>query len=152
MIPAVELRACRAGDLSAVSALLSQLSTAAHGPSDFAVDRLADLLAQMEAAPEVYENLVATVSGRVVGFISVIFYKTLFHRGGTALINELVVDEHLRGTGIGQALVARAVADARGRGMDEVEVGTEQENHRAQAFYRKCGFDEEYVLMGMEFA
>jgi len=35
--------------------------------------------------------------------------------------------------------------------MDELEVGTETGNGPARQFYRKCGFDEEYVLLGMEF-
>ncbi len=37
------------------------------------------------------------------------------------------------------------------RGLDELEVGTEKTNQGAQRFYQKCGFDQEYVLLGMEF-
>ncbi len=35
--------------------------------------------------------------------------------------------------------------------MDEIEVGTETDNAAARRFYKKNGFDEEYVLLGMEF-
>ena len=48
-------------------------------------------------------------------------------------------------------MVERAKEEALRRGMDELEVGTEKTNEGAQAFYKKCGFDEEYVLLGMEF-
>jgi GNAT superfamily N-acetyltransferase len=152
MMENVVIRVCRAEDLPAVRDLLCQLDEVAHNQSDFEPARLAALLEHMAAAPQFYHNLVAEAEGRVVGFISVIFYKTHFHRGGTALINELVVDRAVRGTGIGRALVERAISEAQNRGMDEVEVGTEQDNLAAQAFYHKCGFDEEYLLLGLEFA
>ena len=68
-----------------------------------------------------------------------------------ALINELVVSQAYRGRGIGQALVAKARDEALSRGMDEIEVGTEQDNLAARSLYQKCGFDQEYVLLGLEF-
>jgi GNAT superfamily N-acetyltransferase len=80
-----------------------------------------------------------------------IFYKTLFHHGGTALINELVVIQAIHGRGIGQALVAKARDEALARGMDEIEVSTEYENLPARSLYKKCGFEQEYVLLGLEF-
>jgi len=57
----------------------------------------------MNRAPEIYHNLVATDDQVIIGFISVIFYKTLFHKGGTALINELVVEAAYRGRGVAAA-------------------------------------------------
>jgi GNAT superfamily N-acetyltransferase len=105
----------------------------------------------MEQYPEIYCNLIAEEDGDAVGFLSLIFYKTFFHRGGTALINELVISQPYRSKGVGTALMARAKEEALTRGMDELEVATGQENRRAQAFYRKCGFDGEYILFGMEF-
>lgn len=80
-----------------------------------------------------------------------VFYKTVFHRGGTALINELIVTRKHRGRGIGTKLVEAAVREAKARGMDEIEVGTEKGNGRAIGFYQANGFDEEYVLLGREF-
>ena len=67
------------------------------------------------------------------------------------MINELVVDQEYRGRSLGRALVTEAISLARAYGMDEIEVGTEITNLAAQAFYHKAGFDEEYVLLGMEF-
>jgi GNAT superfamily N-acetyltransferase len=108
------------------------------------------LFREMNGNPRIYQNWVAVEGERVVGFLSLIFYKTLFHEGGTALINELVVEQDRRGQGVGRLLIERAVAEARQRGMDEIEVGTEKGNAAAQRFYRNSGFDEEYVLLGME--
>ena len=139
-------------DLGEVRALLAEL--AAHttrGEAHRGEIDAEGILAAMSRTPEFYSNWVAVEGTRVVGFVSLVFHKTLFHPGGTALINELVVAGDRRGRGIGRLLVARAAEEARGRGMDEIEVGTERENAAAQSFYRAVGFDEEYVLLGREF-
>jgi ribosomal protein S18 acetylase RimI-like enzyme len=147
----LEIRPCTADDLPAVRDLMWQLDEVAHSTHDFRLDVLEKLLADMAASPETYLNLVGVVESRVVAFMSLLFYKTLFHTGGTALINELVVDRGFRGGGIGSILVHKAKEEAIARRMDEIEVGTERTNRLARQFYRKCGFDQEYVLLGLEF-
>ena len=87
----------------------------------------------------------------MAGFLSMIFYRTFFHRGGTALVNELVVDGQQRGLGLGQLLMQTAITEALARDMDEIEVGTEEDNQAVQAFYSRAGLNERYVLLGMEF-
>lgn len=147
----VNIRECLESDLPVVVHLLNQLSETANGPEELSSAAVAGVFVECRRHPEFYLNLVAEMDGRVVGFESVVFYKTLFHKGGTALINELVIDREARRAGIGAALVERARQEALARGMDEMEVGTEVDNHVARAFYARCGFDEEYVLLGMEF-
>jgi ribosomal protein S18 acetylase RimI-like enzyme len=144
------IRRLAADDLPVVQGLLAQLAEAAHADT-YQPARMAELLLEMETLPQVYLNLVCEIDGMVRGFLSVVFYRTLFHAGGTALINELVVDRSCRGRGLGRALVQAAVEAARARGMDEIEVGTENENLAAQSFYHRVGFDEEYILLGLEF-
>jgi len=101
--------------------------------------------------PDVYRNYVAVEHSRVVGLISLVFFKTLLHEGGTALINELVVSDSERSRGIGTQLVKVGIAAAREYGMDEIEVGTERGNRVAHRFYKHIGFNLEYMLFGMEF-
>jgi ribosomal protein S18 acetylase RimI-like enzyme len=150
-MPEFTIRACQVEDLPAARELLQQLSAVAEPAGHLRLEVMTGIFREMAELPGLYNNLVAVVEGRVVGFVSVLLYKTLFHRGGTALINELVIDSDQRGQGIGRALIQAVVAEARARGMDEVEVSTEQTNHAALRFYRQCGFDEEYALLGMEF-
>lgn len=147
----VQIRECLDSDLPVVVNLLNQLSETTDDPENLNPATVAAVFEECRRHPEFYLNLVAEAGGRVVGFESIVFYKTLFHKGGTALINELVVDHSVRGSGIGAALVERTRQEALTRGMDEMEVGTECDNHAARAFYARCGFDEEYVLLGMEF-
>ena len=146
------IRVCTAGDLPAVLDLMVQLGDVAEAQVVLSLEHLHRLYDDMARHPDIYLNLVAESEGKVAGFISLIFYKTFFHHGGTALINELIVDRAWRGAGIGGALLERARAEAIDRGMDELEVGTERTNEPAQRFYHKHGFDEEYVLLGMEFS
>jgi GNAT superfamily N-acetyltransferase len=146
------VRPCEDKDLPDVVELITQLAEVSTGGKEFQVNSFRKMFQKMEALPEMYANYVYESDGKVAGFISVVFYMTFFHRVGTAQVNELVVDKHSRGQGIGQALMQAAEQEARRRGMDELEVGTEQENLSARQFYRKYGFDEEYVLFGMEFA
>lgn len=145
------VRPCEEKDLTDVVKLITQLSEVATGISDVDLDRFRSLFHKMSAHPETYANFVYEDEGNVVGFLSEMFYMSFFHRVGTAQVNELVVDDNYRGKGIGNALMKAAEEEARRRNMDELEVGTEQDNLKAQAFYRKYGFDGEYVLFGMEF-
>ncbi len=130
---------------------MNQLGEFARGENQFKLDHFQQLLDVMNANPASYHNLVCEADGQVCGFLSLVFYSSFFHRVGTALINELVIDSSRRGLGLGRQLIEAAVAEARARSLDEIEVGTEVTNQAAQQFYKKCGFTEEYVLLGMEF-
>lgn len=147
----VQIRLCTQNDIPEVISLMNELKEVASGSEQFELENVRTVFKEMEKYPEIYLNLVAEISGKVVGFISIIFYKTVFHKGGTALINELVVTRRERGKGIGHILIQRAKEEALARRLDEIEVGTEKTNQAARQFYRKNGFDLEYVLMGMEF-
>lgn len=138
-------------DLASITRLLGELAEHAHAQSGLDGDALAALFREMVGEPRRYRNRVACVDGEIVGFISVVFYLSLFHRKGTALINELVVDARHRRQGIGAALVRDATRSAMDAGYDEIEVGTEKDNRAAIEFYRRVGFDEEYLLLGRDF-
>ncbi|MBS4040129.1 MAG: GNAT family N-acetyltransferase [Flavobacteriales bacterium] len=145
------IRTCTQEDIHQIIGLMKELKAFASTSSDFIEEDINSILKEMEMKPDIYINLVAEINGLVVGFISVIFYKTLYHKGGTALINELIINQNYRDKGIGRLLVENIKSEAIRRGMDELEVGTELDNKVAQSFYKKCGFDEEFLLLGMVF-
>jgi ribosomal protein S18 acetylase RimI-like enzyme len=147
----MDIRPCLESDLPVVVDLMDELAEAASPPTGFSLEQMARTFAGLERRPDIYLNLVGVVDGEVVAFLSLIFYQTLFHAGGTALINELVVTRSHRRRGIGRALLDRARTEAQARGMDELEVATELDNEPARAFYRACGFNQEFVLFGQEF-
>lgn len=145
------IRPMQAGDFPAIQQLIFQLTGAVESQHAITQSQMEDVLEYIQERPEMYLTLVAEEEKRVVGLLALVFYRVWFHPGGTALITELIVDQKYRGKGIGALLMNRAIKEAQGRGMDEIEVGTERENSGAQRFYRRCGFDEEFVLLSLEF-
>jgi GNAT superfamily N-acetyltransferase len=93
----------------------------------------------------------AKVQGKLVGLIHFTVRRTITHARPSGLIEELVVARGHRGRGIGKRLVAAAADKCRELGCEELEVSTEKANVRAREFYRKCGFQEDAVLMEMHF-
>ena len=55
------------------------------------------------------------------------------------LLNDLYVCPERRGSGVGEALIAAAMAIARDRGAAYVRWFTAQDNHRAQRLYERIG-------------
>lgn len=146
-----EIRPLNLDDLPKIHDLIIQLTETAPTTHVIHANQMTQMFTSMASLPEMYLTLVADEAGEVAGMISLVFYRGWFHPGGTALITELIVDQHHRNQGIGAMLVTAAEKEARDRGMDEIEVGTETDNSGAQRFYRRCGFDETYVLLGREF-
>jgi ribosomal protein S18 acetylase RimI-like enzyme len=147
----IVIRPLEEGDIDAVMELLHQLTDFAHSipkPDSRDVRRLYQAMIE---SPLTYKNFVACNDGIVLGFISVVYYISFLHKGGTALIKELIVSADFRNAGIGKALLQQAVTISQEDGMNEIEVGTERDNESAIAFYKRAGFDAEYILFGREF-
>ncbi|HTX73296.1 MAG TPA: GNAT family N-acetyltransferase [Rectinemataceae bacterium] len=139
------------GDLAQVVALLQELNEALGEDQVLDLETVKEHYLSMRNQGETYESYVFEEHGRVLGFLSIVFYRSVYHRQGTALVNELVVTRRERGRKIGEALLQRAIDRARERGMDELEVGVMKDNVDAIAFYKRQGVTEEYLLLGMEF-
>jgi dTDP-4-amino-4,6-dideoxy-D-galactose acyltransferase len=75
-----------------------------------------------------------TPGGRELGLL------TLGEKNGRADIGLLAVDASTRGQGVGQQLVAAALAQATNWGYAELQVVTQGDNTAACHFYEKCGF------------
>lgn len=146
------IRSIEEWDISAIRTLILQL--ASDLGEVFDLDNAHYLLQYqaMQQYPDIYQNYVYCIDDEVVGFISLVLYRSFFHKKGTALVNELVVQKTHRNQKIGKALIEHAIEVAQELGFDEIEVGVMKENARALAFYRRSGFDEEYLLLGREFS
>lgn len=138
-------------DIDNVIELLRQLIFYTHSDNMINIKSIKKLFSFMDKNENQYRNIVACIDDLVVGFLSMVYYKSFYHVGGTALINELIVSEYYRKKGIGRALIQYAINLSKRDGMDEIEVGTEKDNTSAIEFYRSVGFDEEYVLLGKDY-
>lgn len=59
------------------------------------------------------------------------------HRGE---LGPFFVRREFQGAGAAQVLMAGVVAEAKGAGIEQLELGVAQQNHRAIAFYERQGF------------
>ena len=89
-------------------------------------------------------TLMAEVDGRLAGFAQVRPGDPPECVPGSAPLElwRFYVDRPFQGRGVAQTLMDAVVATTRGRGADTLWLGVWERNHRAQAFYRKCGFED----------
>ena len=115
-------------DLPAVA----RLEQALFGEEAWSVDMLA---AELAAVGSGRYYLVAEEAGTVAGYAGL-----LAPGGGQADVLTIGVSEDRWGQGIGTALMAGLLAEARRRGCAEVYLEVRVDNRRAQRLYRQLGF------------
>ena len=59
-----------------------------------------------------------------------------------ARVTALVVDESVRGLGIGRALLGRLEERARASGCDRIDLTSRYDREEAAAFYRRMAFED----------
>lgn len=75
-----------------------------------------------------------------VGFALVTLRPTPYYDGPLAQLDELYVVPELRGSGIGTALLAKAMAAAGVRGVREMHINVDEVDDGARRFYERNGF------------
>jgi len=84
---------------------------------------------------------VAELNGQAAGWSQVSIRSTL-ESGGLAEITGLVVDESVRGQGIGKSLVQKAEEWAESTGYNSIRVRTNVLRTETHLFYKGIGFEE----------
>jgi GNAT superfamily N-acetyltransferase len=77
----------------------------------------------------------------LVGYACLYWHFTSLVPAETVLMNDLYVDEAVRGQGVGRALIEASAAVAKERGADHLEWATAPDNHTAQRLYDSTGAD-----------
>ena len=116
--------------VEAVNRLLGQLSST---PRRFS-------MASLEAIvnSENSHLLLAEVDGKIAGMLTLSHY--LAPTGLKMWIEDVVIDEAMRGRSLGRRLVARAVEYARTLGPGTLMLTSRPSREAANALYRSCGF------------
>ena len=83
---------------------------------------------------------VATLEGRVIAFMSLIYFYYFPIQKQNCRITAIVVDEQVRKTGVGTQLIQFAQLKARQRACAQLEVTTSIERKATQAYYEHAGF------------
>jgi N-acetylglutamate synthase-like GNAT family acetyltransferase len=131
----VTVRRATPDDAERISELLGQLGYPAGAQ---AVRRRLERL----GASGVDETWLAEREGEIVGLVGLHVSGSLEHDGPVAKISEVVVDERLRGQGIGASLMEKAEREARRRGCVLLFLTTAERRDEAHRFYRRLGFEE----------
>lgn len=139
----VILRAAGVQDVPAIVALIAgdQLGATRDGVRDEA--DLAAYLAAFEAidADPAHVLAVAESAGGIVGTMQLSFLPGLARRGALrAQIEAVRVAESTRGSGLGAAMMAWAIDEARRRGCALVQLTSDKSRADAHRFYRRLGF------------
>jgi ribosomal protein S18 acetylase RimI-like enzyme len=132
----VSVRRGRPGDAAHVLSLIQQLG---YAPSERRYD---ETFAQVVRHPEA-AVFVATEGLRVIGYLAMSHRPQIRLGGRAATIDELVIDQRRRGTGIGSALLDAALRYASEVGCGRVELHTRRDRESyKRGFYRLNGFSD----------
>jgi len=119
--------------IAAFNRLIPQLSRSAAVPTP-------DLIREIVDAPAT-TVLVARDgrdSGRIVGLLTLVVFR--IPTGVRAWIEDVVVDEAVRGRGVGEALSQEAIRQAVGLGARTVELTSRPSREAANRLYQRLGF------------
>lgn len=130
LLPNVEvLSSVTDADASDVAHLLGQLSKTAT----FDQDRLSAIVAH-----DATELLVVRVGGRVVGAATFVAFP--LPSGVRGHVEDVVVDETMRGNGIARALLVRMTEMATDRGLRTLDLTSRPSRESALRLYESVGF------------
>ena len=126
----LEIRKAEKDDANRISILLLQLGY------ETTPSKIADMLSDSENGI-VY---VAVLDNNVVALMSIIYFTYFPSAQKLCRITSIVVDENLRGSGIGSKLIDYAKSTALADRCDVIEVTTSLKREKTQAYYESVGF------------
>ena len=84
--------------------------------------------------------LVASLDGKMVGMLTLVIFS--IPSGIRAWIEDVVVDQNVRGRGVGAALTKRAIDEARRRDATSIDLTSRPSRSAANSLYQKLGFEQ----------
>jgi ribosomal protein S18 acetylase RimI-like enzyme len=117
--------------VAAFARLIPQLSSSSPPPT-------AELLRAIVDTPDSVLFL-AWLDDLIVGSLTLACYR--IPTGLKAWIEDVVVDDSVRGRGVGAALNRAAIAEARRRGAKNVSLTSRSSREAANRLYRRLGFE-----------
>jgi ribosomal protein S18 acetylase RimI-like enzyme len=87
------------------------------------------------------ELIVAEEKGKVIGSLEIMIVPNLSHKGlPWALVENVIVDEALRRTGVGRQLMQYAINQAKNAGCYRISLSSNNSRTIAHKFYESLGF------------
>lgn len=90
--------------------------------------------------PEIGFILVGKIKGRPVAMVNILFTVSTALGERVAILEDMFVSPFHRNSGLGSALLERAIAEARHHGCRRITLLTDGNNETGQGFYKRHGF------------
>lgn len=139
---AASIRDATLSDAASVAGLIREMAEQSDEHSPVTAEWVADFL----DADDCFA-VVAEADGEVVGVVTWVLARALFHAKKSAVIEEASVTPAHQGQGIGRALLEEAIARIKQLDVAEISISTGFENERAKHLYRSLGFTEETLML-----
>ncbi len=81
-------------------------------------------------------------SGRLIGYMAIVYIHSLEFGGKAALIDELFLLEEFRGKGAGSQAIERGISECQKTGVNVVQLEVTPSNSEALKLYQKLGFKD----------
>ncbi|MEW7289180.1 GNAT family N-acetyltransferase [Aquimarina sp. 2304DJ70-9] len=124
-------------DMDQVLDLIRELATFEKEPDAVEVT-VQELVNEGFGEHPLFHCFVAEVDNKIVG-IALVYYRFSTWKGRSIHLEDLIVKESMRGTGLGSALYAEVIKYAKSKGVRRVEWVVLDWNKNAIDFYEKSG-------------
>lgn len=124
-------------DMTAVLELIKELAAFEKEPDEVSVT-VADLERDGFQNTPLFHIYIAEKNGVIVG-MALYYYRYSTWKGKTIHLEDLIIKEKMRGTGLGFALYAKIIAQAKIDNVKRVEWNVLDWNEPAIQFYQKSG-------------
>ena len=98
--------------------------------------------------PRDFSALIAEVDGRAVGLTHYLFHRHAWKIEEVCYLQDLYADPHVRGTGVGRALIEAVYAAADAKGAPSVYWLTQDFNTTARQLYDRIGQLSPFIRYG----
>ncbi|NJW52227.1 GNAT family N-acetyltransferase [Salinimicrobium oceani] len=131
------IRDARKEDMPAVLELIKELAAFEKEP-DAVITTVETLEKEGFGAQPLFHVFVAEVDGKIEG-MALVYYRFSTWKGRTLHLEDLIVREEKRGTGLGNALYRKVIEYARSQDLKRVEWVVLDWNKHAIDFYERSG-------------
>ncbi len=139
MSEALSFREACSADLSQVLALYAQPGM--NNGKVLDLESARDIFANFARYPSYRLFVFCDAQSKIVGSYTLLVMHNLAHQGKpAAVVEDVVVDESLRGRGIGKQMMQHAMTLAREAGCYKLALNSNMQRERAHAFYDSLDF------------
>jgi len=145
----IEIRQARKQDFEFIYKMIKQLNGIPEEDEQLDRQKLAEIFDDHLEKPSKF-CYVAEISEIAVGFMSFLFDEQLSEMGKVLTLEELVVDEAVRGQGVGTHLVHYATEFAKKSACEVMQTTTNFRRKETLQFYEKLGWNKNGYRFGFE--